>query len=96
MEAETENANPAEEKTGAKAEEKIDENLGEISEVRKEEPKKEKANLLEFGEYRMFGPDNGDILIDRIELKSVTGANRMWKVKFIDQKQILLEVVKFG
>lgn len=53
-------------------------------------------NLLEFGEYRMFGPDKGDISIDKIELKSVTGANRIWKVKSIDRKQIVLEVIKFG
>ena len=55
-----------------------------------------KPNLLEFGEYRMFGPDNGDISIDRIELKSVTGANRIWKIKSLDRKQIIFEVVKFG
>lgn len=57
---------------------------------------KTEPNLLEFGEYRMFGPDNGDISIDRIELKSVTGANRVWKIKSIDRKQIVLDVIKFG
>lgn len=60
-------------------------------------PSKEtEKNLLEFGEYRMFGPDNGDISIDRIELKSVTGATRIWKVKSLDRKQIVLDVIKFG
>lgn len=62
----------------------------------KEVKKEAERNLLEFGEYRMFGPDNGDISIDTIELKSVTGANRIWKVKSIDRKQIVLEVIKFG
>ncbi|MDP1695415.1 MAG: hypothetical protein Q8L29_00705 [archaeon] len=63
-----------------------------------EEIKEEKIDktLLELGEYRMFGPDNGDILIDRIELKSATGANRIWRIKSLDKKQIVLEVVKFG
>lgn len=71
--------------------------------IKKEEIKLEETpgnetekNLLEFGEYRMFGPENGDISIDRIELKSVTGANRIWKVKSIDRKSIVLEVIKFG
>ena len=58
--------------------------------------KETEKNLLEFGEYRMFGPDSGDISIDKIELKSVTGAHRIWKVKSLDRKQIVLEVVKFG
>lgn len=58
--------------------------------------KETEKNLLEFGEYRMFGPDNGDIMIDRIELKSVSGAHRIWKVKSLDKKQVSLEVIKFG
>ena len=57
---------------------------------------KTEPNLLEFGEYRMFGPDNGDINIDRIEVKSVTGAHRIWKIKSLDAKQIVLDVIKFG
>ena len=56
----------------------------------------DKKNLLEFGEYRIFGPESGEISIDKIELKSVTGANRIWKVKSIDKKQIVLEIIKFG
>ena len=58
--------------------------------------KQTEPNLLEFGEYRMFGPDNGNISIDKIELKSVTGAHRVWKIKSLDRKQIVLEVIKFG
>lgn len=67
-------------------------------EIKKEEQKESNIdkNLLELGEYRMFGPDNGDISIDRIELKSATGANRIWRIKSLDKKQIVLEVVKFG
>ena len=59
-------------------------------------PAPENKNLLEYGEYRIFGPENGDISIDKMELKSVTGANRIWKVKSLDKKQIVLEVIKFG
>jgi hypothetical protein len=53
-------------------------------------------NLLEAGAYKIHGPDNGDISIDKIELKSVTGAHRIWKVKSLDKKEIVLEVIKFG
>lgn len=53
-------------------------------------------NILEAGNYRILGPENGDISIETIELKSVTGANRVWKVKSLDRKQIILEVIKFG
>lgn len=77
--------------------------MDEIKKEVKEEIKVEQApsketekNLFEFGEYRMYGPDNGDISIDKIELKSVTGAHRIWKVKSLDKKQIVLEVIKFG
>jgi hypothetical protein len=65
----------------------------------KEEDKKDQKKidtLLEAGQYEMHGPENGEITIDKIELKSVTGAHRIWKVKSIDKKQIVLDVVKFG
>lgn len=53
-------------------------------------------NLLELGKYEIYGPDSGDISIDKIELEAHTGAKRVWKVKSIDQKQIILEIEKFG
>lgn len=61
-----------------------------------EENKPIEENLLEAGSYRIKGPENGEISIDTIELKSVTGAHRVWKVKSLDKKQIVLDVVKFG
>jgi len=58
--------------------------------------RKNPKNLLESGEYNILGPENGDISINKIVLQSHTGAKRIWKVKFLDQKQIVLEVEKFG
>jgi hypothetical protein len=62
------------------------------------EDKKEesKENILEVGEYQVNGPENGDISFDKITLKATSGAKRIWKVKTFDQKQIVLEVLKFG
>jgi hypothetical protein len=57
---------------------------------------KEDKTLLEAGAYKIHGPDNGEISIEKIELKSVTGAHRIWKVKSLDAKQIVLEILKFG
>lgn len=51
---------------------------------------------LEAGRYKMYGPESGEIAIDTIELKSITGAHRVWKVKSLDKKQIILDVIKFG
>jgi hypothetical protein len=61
-----------------------------------DEKKENLPNTIEAGQYTIYGPDNGEISVDRIELKSITGANRVWKVKSLDKKQIVLEVVKFG
>ena len=66
-------------------------------EHKKEEKKQEsQENILEVGEYQINGPENGDISFDKITLKATSGAKRIWKVKTFDQKQIVLEVIKFG
>jgi hypothetical protein len=62
-------------------------NLGEV---------KEEKNVLENGVYSVYGPDNGEIKFDKIELHSGSGAKRIWKVKSFDEKNIVLEVEKFG
>lgn len=61
-----------------------------------EEAKKDVKNVLENGTYSVYGPDSGEITFDRIELHAGTGAKRIWKIKSMDQKQIIFEVVKFG
>lgn len=53
-------------------------------------------NILEVGEYQIDGPDNGDIAFDKMTLKATSGAKRVWKVKTFNQKEIVLEVLKFG
>lgn len=95
MEEEIKNEPEKQEEEKAREQEPVKPEIPDNPEIQKEAPKPD-PTLLEFGEYRMFGPENGDISIDRIELKSVTGANRIWKVKSLDKKQIILEVVKFG
>lgn len=58
------------------------------------ETSSEKKNILENGAYSIYGPDNGDIMIDTLELHSGLGAKRIWKVKSISQKEIILETSK--
>jgi len=66
-------------------------------EHKKEEKKQEsQENILEVGEYQINGPENGDISFDKITLRATSGAKRIWKVKTFDQKNIVLEVIKFG
>lgn len=61
----------------------------------KEEQIKEK-NVLENGTYSVYGPDSGDIMMDKIELHSGAGAKRIWKVKSFSPKEIVFEIEKFG
>ena len=56
----------------------------------------QKNNVLENGTYSIYGPNNGDIMIDTIELHAGSGAQRVWKVKNITKKEITLEIVKFA
>ena len=55
-----------------------------------------KKSVLENGTYSIYGPDNGDIMVDTIELHAGSGAQRIWKVKSITKKEITLEIVKFA
>lgn len=55
-----------------------------------------KENILETGNYTILGPDSGDVMIDTIELNAGNGAQRIWKVKTISKKEIVLEIVKFS
>ncbi len=55
-----------------------------------------KKNLLENGTYEFTGPENGDIFMETLELRSTSGAKRVWKVKSISQKEIAFEIQKFG
>ena len=53
-------------------------------------------NVLETGSYVITGPDNGEIKMDSLYLKGDNDANRVWKVKSMNEKEIILEIVKFG
>ena len=53
-------------------------------------------NVLENGTYSIYGPDNGDISFDTIELHAGSGAKRIWKVESFDREKIVLKVIKFG
>lgn len=68
-------------------------------EDKKEEIKQEQLqerNLLEVGKYEIYGPDSGEISIEKIELAGHNGAKRIWKVKSISEKEIILDIEKFG
>ena len=70
-----------------------DEKKIEIKEQKAEEIQK---NVLENGTYSIYGPDNGEIMIDKIELHSGSGAKRIWKVEKFSKKEIVLKVEKFA
>jgi len=61
-----------------------------------QETQNKQKNVLENGTYSIYGPDNGEISIDKIELHSGSGAQRIWKVKSMTKKEIVLEVEKFA
>ena len=52
--------------------------------------------MLENGTYSIYGPDSGDIILDKIELHSGSGAKRIWKVKSLSEKEIILQIEKFA
>ncbi|MBI3333910.1 hypothetical protein HYZ97_00270 [Candidatus Pacearchaeota archaeon] len=64
-----------------------------MEEAKKEE---EPALVLESGSYEITGPSTGEIQMDTLILKSGSGATRIWKLKSLDKKQALFEIVKFG
>ncbi|MBM3232966.1 hypothetical protein FJZ18_02255 [Candidatus Pacearchaeota archaeon] len=62
----------------------------------KETASQEKKNVLENGTYSVYGPDSGEIQFDTLELHAGNGAKRIWKVKSMTAKEIILEIKKFG
>lgn len=56
---------------------------------------KKEEDLLESGSYFVKGSLNGNISIDTIELHSNSGQKRIWKVRNITAKEIILDVIKF-
>ncbi len=59
--------------------------------------KEEKSkNVLENGTYSIYGPENGDIVFDTIELHAGSGAKRIWKVEEFGAEKIVFKVLKFG
>ena len=77
-------------------EKKPDESKPEIKPEENIKPEEKKKNILETGTYSMLGPENGDINIDTIELNSESGAKRIWKIRNMSEKEINLDIVKFG
>ena len=55
----------------------------------------EEKNILESGTYKILGKDNEDISPDKIKLTTDYGKERIWKVKSITEKEIILEIIKF-
>lgn len=71
--------------------------MEEQKEVRETKPKEEKGkNVLENGTYSIYGPDNGDITFDRLELHAGSGAIRKWKIETFSKEKIVFKVEKFG
>ncbi len=65
-------------------------------EATKEVSAEQKKNVLENGTYSVYGPDSGAIEFDTLELHAGSGAKRIWKVKSMTNKEIVLEIKKFG
>jgi len=55
-----------------------------------------KKNVLENGTYSVYGPENGDISFDVLELHAGSGAKRVWKVEEFGRDKIVFKVIKFG
>jgi hypothetical protein len=53
-------------------------------------------NVLENGTYSIYGPDNGEITFDVLELHAGSGAVRKWKVEEFGRDKIVFKVLKFG
>ena len=56
----------------------------------------ENKMVLEEGDYVVYSKNDKDIEIGTIELKSPSGSHRIWKVKSMNEKEIVLDIVKFG
>ncbi len=53
-------------------------------------------NVLENGTYSIYGPENGDINFDKLELHAGSGATRVWKIESFDKEKAVFKVIKFG
>lgn len=53
-------------------------------------------NVLENGTYSIYGPENGDINFDTLELHAGSGATRVWKIESFDKEKVVFKVIKFG
>ena len=53
-------------------------------------------NVLENGTYSIYGPENGDISFDTMELHAGSGATRIWKVESFGRDKVIFKVIKFG
>ena len=62
----------------------------------KKEVVENKKNVLENGTYSVYGPENGDINFDTLELHSGSGAKRIWKVEELGRDKVIFKVIKFG
>ena len=51
---------------------------------------------METGNYKVAGPESGDFKLETITLHSDSGAKRIWKIKSMTEKEIVLEIIKFG
>ena len=61
-----------------------------------EKKQEQKKNVLENGTYSIYGPENGDIVFDTLELHAGSGAVRKWKVESFSPDKIVFKVLKFG
>jgi len=67
--------------------------MEEQKEAKEESTKK---NVLENGTYSIYGPENGDVMFDTLELHAGGGATRIWKVEEFGRDKVVFKVVKFG
>ncbi len=65
-------------------------------EEKREVAEEKKKNVLENGTYSIYGPENGDIVFDTMEIHAGSGAQRIWKVEEFGRDKIVFKVVKFG
>lgn len=56
----------------------------------------EPALVLESGSYEIFAPASGEIKMDTLILHTNSGSKRIWKLKSLDKKEAVFEIIKFG
>jgi len=63
--------------------------------MEEEKQENKEKNVLENGTYTIYGPDNGDISFDTLELHAGSGAVRRWKITEFSREKIVFKVEKF-